>query len=254
LYVTTLLAFSASAAATFHFIRSMPDGMEMPGGWTMSMMWMLVADQTWLESAALFMLMWLAMMVAMMLPSAIPMLRNFRRALRARGATSFGTPLAVAACAYILVWLAVGGAVYVIGMITVQVAMRWEDFSRAMPALSGAALVAAGSYQFTRWKMAGLRHCRDPLAATQIRDGPWAGLRHGLDQGASCVASSSGSMLALLALGAMNPAVMALVAVLIAMEKLMPKPEPVVRASGFLALIAGTVMILGWLLCAAPPV
>ena len=241
LVATSLLAFSASAAATFTFSRSMPEGMEMPGGWTMSMLWMLIDDSTWPESAAMFLLMWLAMMVTMMLPSALPMLRNFGRALDARGLASVGMPVALAACAYFLVWLAVGGGVYLIGMAIAQAAMQWEAFSRAMPVLSGAALVVAGCYQFTRWKMAGLHRCRDLLAG--IRDGPWAGLRHGLRQGASCVVSSSGSMLVLLALGAMNLAVMALVAVFIALEKSVPKPEWVVRLSGLLALGAGTVMI-----------
>jgi predicted metal-binding membrane protein len=243
LYVTALLAFSASAAATVYLSRSMPDGMDMPGGWTMSMMWMLMDGQTWPASAATFMLMWIAMMVAMMLPSALPMLRNFRRTLGAQGAINLGAPVALAACAYFLVWLAVGFIVYVIGMVIAQVAMRWEEFSRAMPAVSGAALIVAGCIQFTRWKMAGLRHCRDPLAGATIRGGPWAGFRHGLSQGASCVVSSSPSMLALLAVGAMSLAVMALVAALIAMEKCAPKPEPVVRLSGMLALVAGTVMI-----------
>ena len=48
--------------------------MEMPGGWRMSMMWMRMPAQTWAASAASFLLMWLAMMVAMMLPSAMPMM------------------------------------------------------------------------------------------------------------------------------------------------------------------------------------
>ena len=45
--------------------------MEMPGGWTMSMMWMRMPGQTWFASALSFLFMWLAMMVALMLPSAL---------------------------------------------------------------------------------------------------------------------------------------------------------------------------------------
>src|SRR5437016_14460619 len=67
-----VVAFIASVAATVYFCRSMCCEMEMPGGWTMSRMWMRMPGQTWSASAASFLLMWLAMMVAMMLPSALP--------------------------------------------------------------------------------------------------------------------------------------------------------------------------------------
>src|ERR1017187_10374176 len=72
------LAFVISITITIYFCISMGGEMPMPGGWTMSMMWMRMPGETWTASAAMFMLMWLAMMVAMMLPSALPMLLNFR--------------------------------------------------------------------------------------------------------------------------------------------------------------------------------
>ena len=52
------IAFIASVAATVYFCRSMCCQMEMPGGWTMSMMWMRMPGQTWLASATSFLLMW----------------------------------------------------------------------------------------------------------------------------------------------------------------------------------------------------
>jgi hypothetical protein len=42
-----VLAFVAGVAATAYFCRSMCGDMEMPGGWTMSMMWMRMPGQTW---------------------------------------------------------------------------------------------------------------------------------------------------------------------------------------------------------------
>src|SRR6266545_7456633 len=65
------VAFVASVTATVYFCRSMCCEMEMPGGWTMSMMWMRMPGQTWFASALSFLFMWLAMMVALMLPSAL---------------------------------------------------------------------------------------------------------------------------------------------------------------------------------------
>ena len=54
-------------------MSAMP-GMEMPGGWTMSMAWMRMPGQGWPGAAATFLGMWIVMMVAMMLPVLVPML------------------------------------------------------------------------------------------------------------------------------------------------------------------------------------
>jgi predicted metal-binding membrane protein len=74
---STLLLL-ASVAVTIAWGRSMPAmaGMEMPGGWTMSMGWMRLPDQTWAGAAASFVAMWSVMMAAMMLPSLVPVLRR----------------------------------------------------------------------------------------------------------------------------------------------------------------------------------
>src|SRR6266446_4672853 len=77
------LLFAASAAATIVWCASMSamGEMPMPGGWTMSMAWMRMPEQTWLGSAASFLCMWIVMMVAMMLPSLAPMLWRYRQAV-----------------------------------------------------------------------------------------------------------------------------------------------------------------------------
>src|SRR2546428_13780704 len=67
-----VLAFVAGVSATVYFGRSMCCEMVMPGGWTMSMMWMRMRGQTWFGSAISFLLMWLGMMVDMMMPPAMP--------------------------------------------------------------------------------------------------------------------------------------------------------------------------------------
>src|SRR5260370_29276198 len=70
LAISTLLFF-VSAAITIVSCGSMSamSDMPMPGGWTMSMSWMLMPGQTWLGAVASFLRMWGGMMVAMMLPS-----------------------------------------------------------------------------------------------------------------------------------------------------------------------------------------
>src|SRR6266516_53679 len=77
------LLFAASAAGTIAWCASMSatGEMSMPGGWTMSMAWMRMPGQTWPGAAASFLGMWVVMMVAMMLPSLVPMLLRYRQAV-----------------------------------------------------------------------------------------------------------------------------------------------------------------------------
>jgi predicted metal-binding membrane protein len=241
--------FGGSVAATIYSCRSMAGSMDMPGGWTMSMMWMRMPGQTWVGAVSMFLMMWLAMMVAMMLPSALPMLLSYRRALQSTGVTRLGMPTALMAAGYFAVWTAVGGLIYPIAVAATWAAMRWTSVSAAVPAIAGAGMVIAGSLQFTSWKMAGLCSCRDPRAcATRARGGWREAWRGGLRQGVSCAVCCSGLMLAMVVLGAMDVTVMVVVAVLIALEKIIPRPEWIVRISGAAAVAIGAAMIVHSLL------
>jgi len=62
--------------------------MPMPGGWTMSRT--LMPGQTWPGAAASFLSMWVVMMVAMMLPSLVPMLWRYREAVGRTGERRIG--------------------------------------------------------------------------------------------------------------------------------------------------------------------
>ena len=245
-YMLIALVFASSVVATVYFCGSMSGGMNMPGGWTMSMMWMRMPGQTWMASAAMFLLMWLAMMVAMMLPSALPIFLSHRRVLDAQGETRVGMPTTMLAGGYFFVWLVIGALVYAAGVIFALATMQSAGLSHAEPVLSGVALVISGCLQFTAWKTCGLQRCRDPqaYAAPRACGKCQAAWLHGLSQGASCALCCSGPMLSLLALGAMNLTVMAIIAVVIAMEKLIPKPELVVRISGIVAVCVGLVMMM----------
>ena len=229
--------FIASVAATVHFCRSMSGGMNMPGGWTMAMMWMPMPGCGWSASAAMFLLSWLTMMVAMMLPSALPMLLNLRHSF---SGGRFEAPAAFAAAGYFFVWTLIGVLVYALGVAFAMAAMRLEWLSRLTPALSGAALIIAGINQFTPWKMSALRQCRAPDCGTLSTVGAMTGgWRYGFKQGIVCAICCAAPMLALLVLGAMDLAVMAVIAVVIAVEKLLPRPELAARLFGALALLLG---------------
>src|SRR5579872_4600094 len=104
------LLFTASVAATIYFCRSMSGGMDMPGGWTMSMAWMRMPGQSWPAAAAMFLGMWVVMMVAMMLPSLVLMLRHYRQAVTGASDIRLGGLTTLVGVGYFFVW-AVFGAV-----------------------------------------------------------------------------------------------------------------------------------------------
>src|SRR5213595_1960090 len=113
------LLFAASGAVTIVWCASMSAMGEMPmaGGWTMSMAWMRMPGQTWPGAAVSFLGMWVVMMVAMMLPSLIPMLRRYRDAVGVigTGRRRLGRLTALVAAGYFAVWTALGMAAFPIG-------------------------------------------------------------------------------------------------------------------------------------------
>lgn len=231
--------FFIAIAATVHFCRSMAGGMDMPSGWTMSMMWMPMPGRTWAESATMFLVMWLAMMVSMMLPSALPMLLNIRRF-----AGHFERLAIFAAAGFFFVWAAIGAVVYALGVWYAMETMRLDWLSRITPPLSGALLILCGIIQFTPWKLSKLKECRAPDCGTlQDEDALARGWRYGLKQGKACCLCCAAPMFAMLVLGAMNPTVMVIIAAVIAAEKILPWPENLVRIFGVAALLAGVTTI-----------
>jgi predicted metal-binding membrane protein len=122
--------------------------------------------------------------------------------------------------------------------------MRWELFSRAVPLLLSASLVAAGAIQFTRWKMAPLLRCRSPLGCAISRLQDETSFRLGCKQGAACCVCCAAPMTIQLVLGIMNPIVMVVVAIAIAAEKHLPRPDITARVVGIAAIVMGAASML----------
>src|SRR5437868_6778125 len=103
----TMLLFAGSALVTIVWCGSMSGmgEMTMPGGWTMSMAWMKMPEQTWPGAAASFLAMWLVMMVAMMMPSLVPMLTRYREAVVRTGQTRLDRLTTIVGLGYFFVWI-----------------------------------------------------------------------------------------------------------------------------------------------------
>jgi predicted metal-binding membrane protein len=159
---------------------------------------------------------WIVMMAAMMLPSAIPTVTLY--AGLARDRTSLAPLFFVAG--YLAVWAAAGLAAFGLAAAAGGV-LAWE---RAGRWVAGATLLLAAAYQLTPLKDACLARCRAPIAFLlgSWRPGRSGGLRMGMTHGAWCAGCCWALMAALFALGIMSLTWMAVVAALIALEKTLP--------------------------------
>jgi len=244
------LLFAVSTAVTIVWCGSMSatGGMEMPGGWTMSMAWMRMPGQTWLDAGATFLGMWTVMMVAMMWPSLMPMLWRYRKTALGRNEVSTRKQLdsltALVSGGYFFVWVLIGIAAFPLGIAVAEIEMRYATVARAVPMTAGVLVMLAGALQFTAWKARQLECCRKargcgldlPISATSA----W---RHGVQLGLQCAACCGTLMSVLLVIGMMDLRAMAAVTAAITLERLAPAGQRVAHAIGVVILGAGLFMI-----------
>ena len=225
------LLFSASAAATVAWCNAMPAMTEMP------MAWMPMCGQTWWSFAASFISMWTVMMVAMMLPSLLPMLRRYRAGLHQAGEPNLGVPTALAGAGYFAVWTVIGLIVFALNAALAQLEMAWPVLARAMPVASGAIVFAAGVWQFSAWKARQLARCR---AVPTPGSTAW---RYGLHLGMRCASACAGLTAILLVSGVMDLRAMAAVSAAITLERLAPAGERMARVVGAIAAATGVLLV-----------
>jgi predicted metal-binding membrane protein len=246
-FAVSALLFGASATLTIAWCASMSSmsEMPMPGGWSMSMTWMRMPGQTWLDAAGSFLAMWFVMMVAMMLPSLMPVLWRYRSASRDANHLRVVWLTTVVGSAYFLVWALIGALAFPVGVVIASLAMRLPAYARAVPLAVGILVVCAGALQFTAWKGRWLRCCRaarvvQPNVFYDVR-GAW---RYGLRHGVHCSYCCLGLTVTLLLLGVMSLEVMAVVTVAVTLERLAPHGERVARTIGVAVVAVGCGLIV----------
>lgn len=237
------LLFAASATLTMFWWGSMSSMgvMPMPGGWSMSMMWMRMPGGTWLSAGASFVGMWVAMMVAMMLPSLLPMLRGFRQAVSG-AAMCVNRLTAIVGAGYFCVWTLLGIVLFPLGVMLATIEMHHAALARVVPVTTGAIIVIAGALQFTPWKAHRLAGCREATGCHRLQAHSGGALRHGLDLGLQCAYCCVGLTAILVVGGVMNLRLMIIVAGAITAERLAPNGERVARAIGVITIVAGVLL------------
>lgn len=240
------LIFAAGAAVTIHCCGSMSamGGMPMPGGWTMSMAWMRMPGQTWPAAAASFLGMWDVMMVAMMLPSLVPMLLRYRQAVFGTGVAGLGRLTVLVSVGYFAIWTVIGMAVFLAGVALAAVATQQPALARGLPMATAVVVVVAGTLQFSPWKPRQLGCCRDtPGRGRALPADAASAWRHGLGLGLSCGRCCAGLMAILVVTGVMDLRVMAGVTAAITAERVAPAGERVARVTGAVVVAAGLALI-----------
>jgi predicted metal-binding membrane protein len=193
--------------------------------------------------------MWLLMMVAMMLPSATPMILTYARF--ARGVREQGkvlAPTALFAGVYLAVWA--GFSLAAAGLQTVLVqsgAVSAASLALGEPRIAGALLIAAGLYQLTPLKRVCLENCRSPLSfLVRLWRPTWAGtVRLGLLHGLYCLGCCWLIMALLFVGGVMSLAWVAVLAVIVLIEKVAPGGRQIGTIAAGVAMFVGAALVLG---------
>lgn len=217
------------------FVLWMSAAAAVAGWW--SIICRPAADAGFAEIAAL----WLAMTLAMMIPSAAPMISTYLDIAEAAA----GKQMKIASP----FWLAAGYGAIWIGFALAASILQWTalsagDASGLQGRFAGLALIAAGAYQFTHLKHACLSKCRAPMSYFLARwsDRPIGVLRMGLDLGLNCFGCCWALMSLSFVAGLMNILWMGFIGTIMVLEKTLPRPKPLSYGLGAGLMGAGLIM------------
>lgn len=230
-------------AASWAFVAWMTLDMSHP-----FVMLMMPVDASWsrVTVGAVF-AMWAVMMVAMMLPSAAPMILMFATVeLRNSKAGRQRFRSLHFAGAYLFVWIVYAGfatgAQWLLqhyGLLTAMILSRshW---------LTAALLILAGTYQLTPLKHSCLNYCRSPIGflMSEWREGVCGAWQMGLKHGFYCAGCCWALMLLLFVAGAMNPVWIVFLTIIVALEKWPRLPAWITNALGGALVVSGVSNLL----------
>ena len=233
--LTTAGLVAMTAVAWIWLVREAARMNGMAANAQMHMAMGMADMRVWDASAWLGLaIMWAVMMVAMMLPSAAPLivlvLGVYRRRHTAQARLSAYAFLA----GYLLAWTLFSAVAALAQVVMHRAAVMSPDMRVGSSVLASAVLIAAAVYQWLPIKNVCLTHCRSPFGFLSVhwREGMGGGLAMGLHHGLFCIGCCWLLMALLFVVGVMNLLWVALLAALVFVEKLAPKGALIGRAAG----------------------
>ena len=243
--IVVLSGLALITALSWAYVASLASDMRnVEMAWEMSMPQVQAWDGA---NLALTFVMWAVMMVAMMTPSAAPMILMFAGVNRRRREQQVPyVPTAVFLAGYLVVWAAFS---------VLATAAQWGLHALSLlspmmvstsPVLGGILLLIAGIYQWTPFKHACLSKCRSPLGfvLNEWREGRWGALLMGLKHGGYCTGCCWSVMALLFVAGVMNLVWVGTIAGFVLLEKVFPAGHRMGQAAGVL-MVAGGVVLVG---------
>ena len=188
---------------------------------------------------AAFLIAWVAMMAAMMLPAVLPVVRRY-----AHAAAGNAVPALIFVTSYLAVWSAVGIPAFLASTHLNPVAHTCLWVGR----VAGAVAVVAGLHQLTPLKAVCLRHCRWPSSLSrgpgEHSNGPARAFLAGGRYGIYCLGSCWMLMVLLIAFGTMQLAWMLAFAVVIWLEKVAPFGDRLRHLTAAMLIVLGIALLV----------
>jgi predicted metal-binding membrane protein len=213
---------------------------------------MMRASEPWrpIEFGYVF-VMWVVMMVGMMTPSVAPTILIYARI--GRQAVVQGKPFAATAwfaAGYLAAWMVFSLAATSMQWLLERAALLTPTMESASTMLGGTVLIAAGVYQWTPFKDNCLSACQAPLAFILrhggFRSDPAGALAVGFKHGLYCIGCCWALMMLLFVGGVMNIGWIAVLAVLVLLEKVLPFGRVVAKLAGIALIAVGAFSAIGW--------
>ena len=235
LIVVPLLSWGWIAAMA----RDMYGPMTGASAWMMTLHW---------DAPHLLLLwaMWTAMMIAMMLPSASPLILLYGAAARRSTQRTATRQTYALAAGYLLTWAAFSLGATALQRVLASLLLVSPMMQAVNSRVGAILLLAAGLYQWTPLKRACLRQCQSPIGFLmgRWRKGSGGALRMGLEHGTFCVGCCWALMLLLFAGGVMNVLVIVGLTAFVAFEKLASIGRHAARITGGLMVAGGVWMLV----------
>jgi predicted metal-binding membrane protein len=207
-------------------------------------MMMRMHGESGLGAAASFLGMWVVMMVAMMLPSLVPMMCRYRRAVGTTAESRLGLLTLLVGVGYFLVWTVFGLIAFPVSVAMTALEMQLPSSSSAVAIAVGVVVVIAGALQFTSWKAHHLNCCREaPGSGRTLPADAAAAWHHGVRLGLHCCYCCTGATAILLVTGLMNLRTMGVVTAAVTAERLAPGGQRAARAIGAVVVATGACVI-----------